>query len=136
MVDITINKVSLIERCLIRIKAEYSKTTSDFSSDFARQDSVILNIERAIQACLDIGTHIIRIRKLGVPQTSREIFEKLGGEGIITDDLSQKMQRMVGFRNIAVHDYQKLNLDVVKNIAEKHLKDFEDFKTSIIKHSS
>jgi uncharacterized protein YutE (UPF0331/DUF86 family) len=135
MDDIIINKVAIIERGLVLINTEYSTTTSDFTSDFTRQDSVILNIERAIQACIDIGTHLIRIKKLGVPQTSRDVFKKLSEENILDDDLSEKMQRMVGFRNISVHDYQQLNIEIVKNIAEKHLVDFEDFKSSILSFS-
>lgn len=135
MDDIIINKAAIIERCIGRINAEYNAKDSKFIEDFARQDSVILNIERAIQACIDIGTHIIRLKKLGIPQSSRDVFQKLSENKIISENLSNKMQKMVGFRNIAVHDYQQLNMDIVKSIVENHMEDFENFKIAIIKSS-
>ena len=70
-----------------------------------------LNLERASQASIDIATHIIKTRNLGLPNTSRELFDMLLEAKIIASDTCKQMQGMVGFRNIAVHDYQNLNLE-------------------------
>jgi len=53
---------------------------------------------------------------------------------IVKKDLSRKMQAMVGFRNIAIHDYQSLDVDVLKSILKKHLRDLEEFYTTILTH--
>jgi len=71
--------------------------------------------------------HLVRVHKLGVPQDSRDAFVLLENEGQLAPGLSQRLQRMVGFRNIAIHNYQDLNLDIVETIIEGHLSDFTAF---------
>ena len=132
MDDIVLNKASIIEKCIERIKEEYVGHEDIFEENYTKQDSVVLNLERACQACIDLGMHIARIKNLGVPQSSRDVFVLLQKARIINSDLSKKMQAMVGFRNIAVHDYQNLNLEIVRAVIEKHLKDFQDFKKVIL----
>lgn len=132
MDDIVLNKASIIEKCIDRIKEEYVGHEDIFEENYTKQDSVVLNLERACQACMDLGMHIARIKNLGVPQSSRDVFVLLQKARIINSGLSKKMQAMVGFRNIAVHDYQNLNLDIVRAVIEKHLKDFKDFKKVIL----
>ena len=131
MSDVILNKISTIKKCQKRIKEEYD---SSFKSNFTKQDSVILNLERLSQASIDIATHIVKEKKLGLPQTSRELFTLLESDQIITATISEQMKAMVGFRNIAVHDYQNLNLDIVIAIVEKHLEDFTHFYDAVIKN--
>jgi len=130
--EVLTNKAAIIERCILRIKEEYIGFEKELETNFTKQDSIILNIERCAQACIDMGTHLIRKKRLGIPQTSREIFSILEEFDYITEALSVKLQAMVGFRNIAVHDYQKLNLDIVRAIVETRLKDFLDFSKELL----
>jgi len=125
--DIIINKIETIRLCLSRIKEEYINFEDELKNNYTKQDSIILNIQRAAQASIDLSTHIIRINKLGVPKTSRDVFTLLENSNILSVKISEQMKKMVGFRNIAVHDYQHISLDVVKNILDKHLIDFENF---------
>jgi uncharacterized protein YutE (UPF0331/DUF86 family) len=127
MPDVVLNKIQTIERCLKRIREEYVGYEESFEENFTKQDSVILNLERASQATIDIATHIVKTRNLGLPSTSRELFDLLLGAEVIGKESCKQMQGMVGFRNIAVHDYQNLNIDIVVAIVEKHLGDFEGF---------
>jgi len=127
MSDVVLNKVQTIERCLKRIREEYVGFEESFEENYTKQDSVILNLERASQASIDIATHIVKTNNLGLPNTSRELFSMLLDAGIISEDTCKQMQGMVGFRNIAVHDYQNLNIEIVVAIVEKHLGDFEGF---------
>jgi len=132
MADVVLNKVQTIQRCIKRIKEEYIGFEDTFESDFTKQDSVILNLERASQATIDIATHIVKVKQLGLPNSSRELFELLFNAGIISEDVSKQMQGMVGFRNIAVHDYQNLNLEIVVSIINNHLNDFEKFTQEVL----
>ena len=131
--DVLQNKAATIERWVGRIEEEYLGHESQLRSDYTKQDSIILNIERATQACIDMGTHVVRIKKLGLPQTSREVFSLLCEAQMIDESLSKTMQAMVGFRNIAVHDYQKLNLDIVEAVVDTHLKELMSFSVALLK---
>lgn len=131
--DVILNKIATIEKCLLRINEEYHADKETFQSNYTRQDSVILNLERASQASIDIATHIIKNKKLGLPNSSRELFSLLLENHMISQKVCSQMQSMVGFRNIAVHDYQNINLEIVVAIIEKHLSDFEHFVQEIFK---
>ncbi|NKQ40422.1 MAG: DUF86 domain-containing protein [Sulfurovum sp.] len=131
MSDVVLNKIQTIERCLKRIREEYLGYEDSFKENYTKQDSVILNLERASQATIYIATHIVKTRNLGLPNTSKELFTMLLDDRIISENICKQMQGMVGFRNIAVHDYQNLNIEIVVAIVEKHLGDFEGFVKEI-----
>ncbi|HTF85129.1 MAG TPA: DUF86 domain-containing protein [Cellvibrio sp.] len=130
--DVLINKAASIERCIKRVREEYAKAGSQFASDYSRQDAAILNIQRACEAALDMGQHIIRQERLGIPQSARDVFVLLAQAGWIDTHLSDVMKRMVGFRNIAVHDYQTLLLPIVEKIIATHLDDFLHFSSCVL----
>lgn len=130
--DIIINKIETIRRCLSRINEEYLTFENELENNYTKQDSIILNLERAAQASIDLSTHIIRVRRLGVPKTSRDVFSLLKESNIIRLITSEQMKKMVGFRNIAVHDYQNISFDIVRSILDNHLVDFEGFIQEII----
>ena len=130
--DVLINKAATIERCVIRAREEYDRGPATFATDFTRQDAAILNIQRACEAALDMGQHLIRREKLGVPQSARDVFELLARGGWIDVALAEGLKRMVGFRNIAVHDYQVLQLPITVAIIQKHLDEFLQFSQGVL----
>jgi uncharacterized protein YutE (UPF0331/DUF86 family) len=130
--DIILNKIETIKRCIKRINQEYQGFEDEIYENYTKQDSIILNLERASQATIDMATHIIRVHQYGIPKTSREVFSLLQINHILSKEISQSMQKMVGFRNLAVHDYQNLNLDIVVAIVKNHLIDFENFILEIL----
>jgi len=84
--DVVINKIQTIERCLRRIREEYVGFEDTFEENHTKQDSAILNLERASQATIDIATHIVKVKGLGLPNTSRELFDLLLENHIINED--------------------------------------------------
>lgn len=134
--DVLLNKVAIIERCLVRISSEYKGFEDELEINYTRQDSIILNLQRACESSIDAAMHLVRVRKLGIPQESREAFDMLYEAGIISDSLRDRLKAMIGFRNIAVHDYRKLNLDVVRHILEEHLHEFREFGEAVLKAES
>ncbi|MBU3106305.1 type VII toxin-antitoxin system HepT family RNase toxin [Clostridium gasigenes] len=128
--DVLYNKISIIENCLIRIKEVYDNNPKNLD-DYTKQDSIILNIQRAVEACIDISMHIVSKQKLGIPQSSRDAFEVMNHNGLLSNELLKNIKGMIGFRNIAVHNYQKLNLDIIQKVIENHLVDFEKFITEV-----
>jgi uncharacterized protein YutE (UPF0331/DUF86 family) len=125
--EVTLNKAAVIERCLRRIAEEYESGEGELATEYTRQDAIVLNLLRASEAAIDMAMHAARIEKLGLPQESREAFAMLEHAGWIEPGLSRRMQAMVGFRNVAVHDYQKLSLQIVQSILENDLNDFRIF---------
>jgi uncharacterized protein YutE (UPF0331/DUF86 family) len=125
--DVLLNKVATIERCLGRVEEEYHGHEAEFGSNFTRQDSIILNLQRACEAAIDAAMHLVRERKLGVPQESRDAFAMICQAGLVSEPLRDRLQAMVGFRNIAVNDYRELNLEIVRSILEERLVDFREF---------
>jgi uncharacterized protein YutE (UPF0331/DUF86 family) len=132
--DVLVNKAATIERCVARVRQEYAASVLDFETNFTSQDAVVLNIQRACQAALDMGQHLVRRERLGVPQSARDVFTLLAQAGWITPNLADVLKRMVGFRNIAVHDYQALQLPIVINIIEVHLNTFLDYSQALLLH--
>ena len=131
--DVLLNKVAIIERCLGRIDAEYLGHEEELETNYTRQDSIILNLQRSCEAAIDAAMHMVRVRRLGIPQESREAFDMLSEAGLISENLRDRLKAMVGFRNVAVHDYRKLNLEVVRNILDTHLGDFRDFGEAVLR---
>lgn len=132
--DVLLNKAATIERCVARAREEYASDPDTFASNFTRQDAAILNIQRACKAALDMGHHIIRRESLGMPQSSRDVFALLADARWLDPQLADHMKRMVGFRNIAVHEYQTLQLPVTVNISQSHLDEFLAYSRQMLRH--
>ncbi|MTT31416.1 DUF86 domain-containing protein [Terrilactibacillus sp. BCM23-1] len=131
--DVILNKISVIERCRKRILEVYDQSPQNLL-DYTKQDSIVLNIQRACEACIDLAMHVVSEERLGLPQTSREAFDMLASQSIITKETAYLMKAMVGFRNIAVHDYQTINHEILQQILEKHLDDFTIYTKQILQH--
>jgi uncharacterized protein YutE (UPF0331/DUF86 family) len=130
--DILIEKITNVKRCLNRIK-DVTNFEPLSLEDLNIQDIFILNLQRAIQAVIDMAVHIVSSEGWGVSKTLKENFYILAINNIIDKKLADKMMRMVGLRNIAVHDYSKIDLDILKTVLKTSLTDLEDFYTEIYK---
>lgn len=130
--DVILNKAASIERCLQRIVEEYSGNKQNLVGNQTKQDAIVLNLQRACETAIDLAMYVVSQRKLGVPQDSRDAFALLQTADILSPDLVQRMQRMVGFRNVAIHEYTRLNLEVVHSIITTQLEDFRTFSSKIV----
>lgn len=133
--DVLVNKAATVERCVARAREEFERDPVTFATDFTRQDAAVLNIQRACEAVLDMGQHLVRRHGLGVPQSARDVFELLSRGQWIDAKLADALKRMVAFRNIAVHDYQSLLLPILVNVITQHLGDFLEFTQIILKRT-
>jgi uncharacterized protein YutE (UPF0331/DUF86 family) len=132
--DIIINKVQSIQRCIARAKEEYELAGDGFDTDFSHQDAAILNITRACEQAIDLANYLVKTQRLGIPTSSRESFELLAQKQIISPQLCQNLQNMVSFRNIAIHEYQKLNLQIVIAIIVNELENLLAFTEAVVNH--
>jgi uncharacterized protein YutE (UPF0331/DUF86 family) len=136
MDDVLLNKAASIERRVARAREEYQADPDGFAGNFTRQDAAILNIQRACEAALDMGQHVIRRERLGVPQSARDVFTLLASAGWIDTALAESLKRMVGFRNVAVHEYQSLQLPVTIHVITRHLDDFLRYSVALLQRDS
>jgi len=116
-----------------RVQEEYAAAGDDFSTDYTRQDAALLNLLRACEQSIDLANYVVRLKGLWTPKTSRDSFELLQKAKIIPKELGDILKSMVGFRNIAIHNYTKLEMAIVESIIENHLDDFKHFTRILLK---
>lgn len=131
--DIVLEKIGNIQACLKRIQ-EKTLGKSESLRDIDIQDIFVLNLQRAVQSTIDLGAHVTSTENLGLVSNLKEIFLALERAKIITSELSASMQSMVGFRNVAIHEYSTIELKVLQDILVHHLQDLEAFYAQIVDH--
>ena len=133
MNDIVLNKKESIERCIKQIRTYYQLPAKElFEEDYLRQDAIGLNLQRACEQCIDLANHTVRVRKLGLPKESRDSFRLLAANQIIPRDLAACLEGMVGFRNVLVHQYQRMDIKLMVDVIENRLDDLLLFTDLII----
>ncbi len=136
MDDVLLNKVAIIERSLQRINEEFVGYETELETNFTKQDSITLNLLLACEAAIDSAMHVVRIKKLGVPQSSRHAFELIEQAGLLDITTANQMKAMIGFRNTAVDDYQKINFAIMRSILTNRLVDFVGYTKVLIEMST
>jgi uncharacterized protein YutE (UPF0331/DUF86 family) len=124
MNDVILNKKESIERCLKQIRQYYQRPSEvEFVEDHLKQDAIAINMQRACEQSIDLANHLVKTLQLGIPKDSRDSFQLLADHHIVPGDLAANLIKMIGFRNILVHEYQQLDLELMVDIIENHLDD-------------
>ncbi len=126
------DKLESLHRCVQRIEAKRPENANVLAQDWDRQDIIALNLTRAVQLCVDVAAHIIASKGGRPPDTMAEAFDRLASESIIPGKLAQRLKGAVGFRNIAIHQYQDVNWDIVHSIIHTRLVDFKRFAQVVL----
>jgi uncharacterized protein YutE (UPF0331/DUF86 family) len=124
-------KLESLRRCIQRIKEKTPSSAAALLEDIDLQDIICVNLERAVQLCVDLASHIIAESEMPAPGNMGESFEELCKLGLISGDLAARMKKAVGFRNIAVHAYQEINWKMVYSIITTRMADFVDFAKAV-----
>ncbi len=132
MNDIVINKIQSIQRCVQRAREEYQSDPDGFDANYSKQDAAVLNILRACEQAIDLANHIIKVHKMGIPSSSAESFDLLRQKYVIDSALSEKLKKMIHFRNTIIHQYQKMDVEVVKSVIHSDLDDLIQFGDRIM----
>jgi uncharacterized protein YutE (UPF0331/DUF86 family) len=120
-------KLDSLARCLQRIESKKPFTPETLARDADLQDVISVNLERAVQACVDAASLCLADESAPAPATMADAFASLGTLGWIDRPTADRMIKAVGFRNIAVHEYEKIDWKIVHRIAHAHLDDFRSF---------
>lgn len=130
---IILAKTDSLRRCINRIEEKTPDSVEELHRDLDLQDIISVNLERAVQCCVDIAAHALAMSDERPPATMSESFEMLGELGVVDTKSAQCMKAAVGFRNISVHGYQKIDWAIVFSIITIHLDDFREFARQIVK---
>jgi uncharacterized protein YutE (UPF0331/DUF86 family) len=133
--DVAANKKESIERCIKQIHSYYQLPENvPFEKNFLKQDAIAINIQRAYEQTIDLANYTIRKYRLGMPKSSRDSFKILAEHQIISADIEKNLYKMIGFRNILVHEYQQLDLNVMANIIKNNLNELLLFTDCIFNY--
>jgi uncharacterized protein YutE (UPF0331/DUF86 family) len=125
--EVVAEKLESLRRCLHRVSEKCPADFETLKRDLDLQDILALNLSRAVQLCVDIGAHLLAGLEVAPPDTMGQTFDVLAQAGIISEELSKKLKKAVGFRNVAVHNYESINWAIVHALALHHLSDFTEF---------
>lgn len=130
--DVIDNKLESLIRCIERIQSKKPATIDDLMENLDMQDIIILNLERAIQLAVDTGLHILSRSGADTPNTMSEVFITLNTLGVLEHETALRLAKSVGFRNIAVHEYRRIDWNIVYHIINAGLEDFRVFVRSVM----
>ena len=133
--DILFAKADGVKKHLKRLEPLAQMPANTFLEDIDAQDIALFNIQLAIQNCIDIAAHVISDEGLGVPGSTNEMFYCLEENGYIDRQLTEKMVRAVGFRNLVVHEYGKLDLQRAHQIVQSDVQDLNEFLRAVFRQS-
>ena len=131
--DLILAKSSSVKRHLRRIEEKRNIDLNIFLKDIDRQESILFNLQMAIQKCIDIAAYIISDEGFGVPGSTNDMFYLLEENGYLDRGITEKMVKAVGFRNLIVHEYEKIELGQVFEIALKDIKDLNEYLKSVFR---
>ena len=122
-------RLALVETCVTELRT--MARPDAIPHDLREQRFVEHTLQIAIQAALDVASHVVSDRRLGEPRTNRELFDLLARHGWIPRPLADSLSRMVGFRNVLVHGYDDVNLRIVQDVVANHLGELLEFVEGI-----
>ncbi|HEU4616888.1 MAG TPA: DUF86 domain-containing protein [Gammaproteobacteria bacterium] len=131
MSDVVGQKIASLQRCIARARQELAQAGDRFPADHTAQDAALLNVIRACETAIDLANKLDRKQHAGIPSETRESFAILSREKLVLEDLSVRMQKMVGFRNLAVHRYRELDMNIVVAVIRDRLDDLLQFAETV-----
>ena len=127
--ELVAKKLALIETCVRELRS--LARPEAIRNDVRERRFVEHTLQIAIQAALDVASHIVSDDRLGEPETNRALFDLLAGGGRLPAALASALRDMAGFRNVIVHGYQEVDLGVVEDVLRNHLDDLLAFVAAI-----
>jgi uncharacterized protein YutE (UPF0331/DUF86 family) len=124
-------KLETLRYCVNRVADRCPENAGALARDPDSQDIIALNLSRAVQQCIDIGAHLITSLDLPTPGTMGETFDRLAEGKVIDGALANRLNKAVGFSNIAMHNYDRIKWDIVHAVCSRHLDDFRAFAREV-----
>jgi uncharacterized protein YutE (UPF0331/DUF86 family) len=125
--DLILRKLADLDLYLRQVSEYGGIAPEAYRADWKVQRIVERTLQMAIEVCVDVANHVIADRGLRVPATYAEAFDVLAEAGLLPGPERDAMVQMVGFRNVIVHEYARVEADIVVRILREHLADLARF---------
>lgn len=125
-------KLTYLAEALAKLRQLPQSTLEEFRADPRNLDAALHRLQVAIQILIDVGSHVVARLGLGVPDSSRDLLERLERNGHLPDGSVARFGRMFAFRNRVVHLYDRVDDEHVFAIVTNDLEDLEDLATRYI----
>ena len=126
-------KVMVAEKFIGRVREKLPASFATFEKDRDLQDVVLFNLIQAIQTCVDIAAHIVSDERMGAAGSMNEFFYRLQEKRVISIELTERLVKAVGFRNVCVHGYLDLDFNIAYQAAATGVTDLEDFLAAVVR---
>ena len=127
--ELVAKKLALIETCVQELRT--LARPDSIRRDVREERFVEHTLQIAIQAALDVASHVVSDERLGEPETNRALFDLLVKGGWLSPTLAATLRDMAGFRNVIVQGYQEVDLAVLEDVLRNHLDDLLAFVSAI-----
>lgn len=127
--DLVAKKLARIATCLHELRT--LAAPERLRIDVREERFVERTLQIAIQSALDVASHVVSDERLGEPETNRALFRLLARTGAISEELASRLAEMAGFRNVLVHGYDEIQIDIVEDVVRNHLGDLDDFVAGV-----
>jgi len=129
--DLVLRRLAMLEGYLEQLGPYRGIDIGAYRQDWRTQRIVERTLHLAIETCMDVADHIVADRRMRVPETGPESFEILAEAGLLPRDLGESLASMVGFRNILVHDYTRLDPAIVMRVLRTDLDEVSRFREAV-----
>ena len=127
--ELVLKKLAFVETCLAEL--ERLAKPELIADDVRERRFIEHTLQLAIQACLDVASHVVSDQRLGEPKTNHELFDLLTVADWIPREVGAKLRAAAGFRNILVHGYTAVDTRIVQDVLKRHLDDLLAFAAAI-----
>lgn len=132
--DLVLRKIADLDEYLVQLADYRSLDLETYQRDWKTQRIVERTLHLVVETCMDVADHIVADERLRIPDTGAAAFEALGERGLISPDLAKAPGRMVGFRNILVHEYARLDAGIVLRVLQRDLADVQTFREAVLRY--
>jgi uncharacterized protein YutE (UPF0331/DUF86 family) len=134
MVDrgLVLRKISELAEYQQQLQEFKGITIKQYRDDWKTQRIIERTLQMMIETCLDMANHLIADQDYRVPISYADIFKVLGENNVLGKKLVDLLEKMAKFRNVLVHQYEKIEAEIIVGILKKNLKDFDQFKKAVV----
>jgi uncharacterized protein YutE (UPF0331/DUF86 family) len=129
--DLVAKRLALIETLLRELRA--LARPERIAVDVREERFVEHTLQLAIQAAIDVASHVVADERFGEPATNQDLFALLAKNGWLEPKLGERLARAAGFRNVLVHGYAGVDLGIVRDVVEHRLGDLVAFVETVRK---
>ena len=134
MVDtpLILRKLSQLQEFTAQLREYQTVTAGQYAAEWKTQRIIERTLQMAIEVCLDVAGHIISDKGYRIPNSYADTFAVLFENRVIDEKLLSALEKMARCRNFIVHNYDKIDAEIIVGILKKNLPDFEAFKTAAL----